>query len=66
MVELMAMRYGNKSASVKQVSETFIVEMYENTRLVGSLKTLVLDEARSVADEYVTSGSKPQFLSEHA
>jgi len=66
MVELMAMRYGNKSASVKQVNETFIVEMYENTRLVGSLKTLVLDEARSVADEYVTSGSRPQFLSEHA
>ena len=62
----MAMRYGNKSASVKQVNETFIVEMYENTRLVGSLKTLVLDEARSVADEYVTSGSRPQFLSEHA
>ena len=66
MVELMAMRYGNKSASVKQANDTFIVEMYENSRRVGSLTTLVLDEAKSVADNYVTSGSSPQFLSEHA
>jgi hypothetical protein len=66
MVELMAMRYGNKSASVKQSNDTFIVEMYENSRRVGSLTTLVLDEAKSVADNYVTSGSSPQFLSEHA
>jgi hypothetical protein len=65
-MELMAMRYGNKSASVKQVNDTFIVEMFENTRLVGSLSTLVLDEAKNVADTYVTSGSSPQFLSEHA
>ena len=65
-MELMAMRYGNKSASVKQVNDTFIVEMFENTRLVGSLRTLVLEEAKSVADEYVISGSSPQFLSEHA
>ena len=65
-MELMAMKYENKSASVKQVSDTFTVEMYENSRLVGTLRTVSLDEAKSVADSYVISGSKPQILSEHA
>ena len=65
-MELMDMKYENKRASVKQVSETYIVEMYEGDRLVGTLRTLVLDEAKNVAEEYVSSGSKPQFLSEHA
>ena len=65
-MELMSMKYENKTASVKQVSETFVVEMYDGARLVGTLRTLVLSEAKSVAEEYVSSGSKPQFLSEHA
>ena len=65
-MELMAMKLENKRASVKQVSDTFIVEMYDGIRLVGTLRTLILDEAKSVAEEYVSSGSKPQFLSEHA
>lgn len=62
----MAMKYENKRASVKQVSDTFMVEMYDNSRLVGTLRTLVLDEAKSVAENFVSSGSQPQFLSEHA
>jgi len=61
-IELMALRYGNKSASVKQISDIFTVEMYENSRLVGTLRTVNLEEARTVADEYITEGSKPQFL----
>jgi hypothetical protein len=65
-MELMDIKYENKRASVKQVSETYIVEMYEGARLVGTLRTLILDEAQNVAEEYVSSGSKPQFLSEHA
>jgi hypothetical protein len=40
--------------------------MYDGARLVGTLRTLILNEAKSVAEEYVSSGSKPQFLSEHA
>jgi hypothetical protein len=65
-MELMSMKYENKTASVKQISETFVVEMYDGARLVGTLRTLILNEAKSVAEEYVSSGSKPQFLSEHA
>mgnify|MGYP003340886413 CR=1 FL=1 len=65
-MELMAMRYENKKATVKQVSDTFVVEMYDGARFVGSLRTMILDEAKSVADNYVMTGSQPQFLSEHA
>jgi len=61
-IELMALRYGNKSASVKQVSDTFVVEMFENSRLVGTLRTVKLQEAQDVANEYISEGSKPQFL----
>ena len=65
-MELMAMKYENKRASVKQESDTFIVEMFDNARLVGTLRTLALEEAKSVAENFVSSGSRPQFLSEHA
>jgi hypothetical protein len=64
MMEVLAMRYGNKSVSVKQNSNVYIVEMFENSKLIGTLRTIKFDEAREVADEYVSEGAKPQFLSE--
>jgi len=63
-MEVLAMRYGNKSVSIKQNSDVYSVEMFENSRLIGTLRTIKLDEAREVAEEYVSDGSKPQFLSE--
>ena len=61
-IELMALRYGNKSASVKQINDTYAVEMFENSRLVGTLRTVKLEDAQDVANEYISEGSKPQFL----
>ena len=63
-MELMALKTGNKRASLRQVGNLYFVEMYENSRHVGTYNSTLLEEAKTVAEEYISEQSSQQFLSE--
>jgi hypothetical protein len=63
-MELMALRTGNKRATLRQVGNLYFVEMYENARHVGTYNSTFLEEAKTMAETYVTEESTKQFLSE--
>jgi hypothetical protein len=63
-MELMALRTGNKRASLRQVGNLYFVEMYENSRHVGTYNSTLLEEAKTMAETYVAEESTKQFLSE--
>jgi len=63
-MELMALRTGNKRVSLRQVGNLYFVEMYENSRHVGTYNSTLLEEAKTMAETYVAEESTKQFLSE--
>jgi len=63
-MELMALKTGNKRASLRQVGNLYFVEMYENSRHVGTYNSTLLEEAKTIAETYVSEESTKQFLSE--